>query len=66
VDQLAQISNITLRLARDDVVVNGRLLDLEGQPITECTVTVLRVEKPALSTEPTDETVMKRHSESQA
>jgi RNA polymerase sigma factor (sigma-70 family) len=49
VGQLAERSNITLRLARDDVAINGRVIDLEAQPIAESTVTVLRVEKPASS-----------------
>jgi hypothetical protein len=49
VEQLAQRSNITLRLAPDDAAINGRVLDLEGQPIAESTITVLRVEKPASS-----------------
>jgi RNA polymerase sigma factor (sigma-70 family) len=49
VGQLAQRSNITLRLAPDDVAINGRVLDLEGRPIAGSTVTVVRVEKPATS-----------------
>jgi hypothetical protein len=39
-------ADITLRLAQDDVPINGRVLDLEGQPIAGVAVTVLRVEKP--------------------
>jgi RNA polymerase sigma factor (sigma-70 family) len=45
-EQLDKAGNITLRLAKDDVPIQGRVLDLEGQPIASSTVTVLRVEKP--------------------
>src|SRR5262249_35956645 len=37
-------SDLTLRLAKDDVPITGRVLDLEGQPISGATVQVLRSE----------------------
>jgi RNA polymerase sigma factor (sigma-70 family) len=36
---------LTLRLVKDDVPIHGRLLDLEGQPITGATVHVTYLEK---------------------
>src|SRR5207244_6095255 len=48
-EQLDQAGTITLRLAKDDVPIQGRVLDLEGQPIVGSTVTVLRVERPQAS-----------------
>jgi RNA polymerase sigma factor (sigma-70 family) len=38
---------VTLRLARDDVPINGRLLDLQGRPLAGVTVQVRRLEKRA-------------------
>jgi RNA polymerase sigma factor (sigma-70 family) len=43
--------DVTLRLAQDDVPINGRVLGLEGQPIGGITVTVLRLEKQVLQGE---------------
>jgi RNA polymerase sigma factor (sigma-70 family) len=39
--------DIILRLARDDVPVDGRILDLEGRPVAGATVRVRRVEQRA-------------------
>jgi RNA polymerase sigma factor (sigma-70 family) len=36
---------VTLRLVPDDVAVDGRILDLEAQPVAGVTVTVVRLEK---------------------
>jgi RNA polymerase sigma factor (sigma-70 family) len=41
----APSNDITLRLAPDDMPIEGRVLDLEGQPVQGVTATVLRVEK---------------------
>jgi protocatechuate 3,4-dioxygenase beta subunit len=38
---------LTLRLVRDDVPVEGRILDLEGKPVAGATVRVERVSRPA-------------------
>jgi RNA polymerase sigma factor (sigma-70 family) len=38
---------MTLRLVRDDVPINGRLLSLEGRPIVGATVQVLALDDPA-------------------
>ena len=38
---------LTLQLARDDVPVNGRVVDLEGRPVAGARVTVLNVRAPA-------------------
>ncbi|MCI0455814.1 MAG: sigma-70 family RNA polymerase sigma factor [Gemmataceae bacterium] len=43
---LEKDGGITLQLARDDVPIQGRVLDLEGQPVVGVAVTLLRVEKP--------------------
>jgi RNA polymerase sigma factor (sigma-70 family) len=39
-------TGLTLRLARDDVPIQGRLLDLEGQPVGGAAVQVLLLEQP--------------------
>jgi RNA polymerase sigma factor (sigma-70 family) len=36
---------VTLRLARDDVPINGRIIDLEGQPVAGATIEVGRLEQ---------------------
>jgi RNA polymerase sigma factor (sigma-70 family) len=41
-------SELTLRLAKDDVPITGRVLDLEGQPISGATVQALRCEATAV------------------
>jgi RNA polymerase sigma factor (sigma-70 family) len=38
---------VTLRLARDDVPVNGRVIDLEGRPVPGASVSVIRLEDRA-------------------
>ena len=38
---------LTLQLARDDVPISGRIIDLQGQPVVGATVTVLEVRSPA-------------------
>ena len=38
---------LTLQLARDDVPISGRIIDLQGQPVVGATVTVLEVGSPA-------------------
>ena len=38
----------TLRLAKDDVPINGRVLDLEGQPVAGVTIEVGRLEQSEL------------------
>jgi RNA polymerase sigma factor (sigma-70 family) len=38
---------LTLQLARDDVPISGRIIDLQGQPVVGATVTVLEVGLPA-------------------
>jgi protocatechuate 3,4-dioxygenase beta subunit len=38
---------LTVRLARDDVPISGRIVDLQGQPVAGATVAVLEVECPA-------------------
>jgi RNA polymerase sigma factor (sigma-70 family) len=44
---LGKGSAVTLRLVPDDVPISGRVLDLEGQPITGAVVQVGEVEAPA-------------------
>ena len=39
--------DLTLRLVADDVVVAGRIIDLEGRPVAGINVTVLNVRVPA-------------------
>jgi RNA polymerase sigma factor (sigma-70 family) len=43
--EIAKGGELTLRLVKDDVPVNGRLLDLEGQPVAGATLRVSRVEQ---------------------
>ena len=38
---------LTLQLARDDVPISGRIIDLQGQPVVGATVTVLEIRLPA-------------------
>jgi RNA polymerase sigma factor (sigma-70 family) len=38
---------LTLQLARDDVPISGRIIDLQGQPVVGATVSVLQVRLPA-------------------
>ncbi len=38
---------LTVRLARDDVPITGRIVDLQGRPVIGATVAVLEVECPA-------------------
>ena len=38
---------LTLQLARDDVPISGRIIDLQGQPVVGATVAVLEVRLPA-------------------
>jgi RNA polymerase sigma factor (sigma-70 family) len=40
------VSNLVVRLARDDVPVSGRLLDLQGQPVAGATVRVFSLHAP--------------------
>src|SRR5262249_12852267 len=44
--ELASSSDLTLRLAKDDVPVQGRILDLEGKPIPGVTVRVEELSTP--------------------
>jgi RNA polymerase sigma factor (sigma-70 family) len=37
--------DVTLRLAKDDVPINGRVIDLEGQPVAGVTIEVGRLEQ---------------------
>jgi RNA polymerase sigma factor (sigma-70 family) len=46
-DQLAEGGEVILRLAKDDVPITGRVLDLEGQPVAGATVRVSHLEAPA-------------------
>jgi RNA polymerase sigma factor (sigma-70 family) len=48
VARLDKGGEITLRLARDDVPINGRLIDLEGQPVSGATIEVVRLEQSDL------------------
>jgi protocatechuate 3,4-dioxygenase beta subunit len=43
--EIARGGEVTLRLVKDDVPIDGRILDLEGQPIAGATVRVVRVEQ---------------------
>jgi protocatechuate 3,4-dioxygenase beta subunit len=43
--EIARGDELTLRLVQDDVPINGRILDLEGQPVAGATVRVSRVEQ---------------------
>jgi RNA polymerase sigma factor (sigma-70 family) len=43
--ELVKGDDLTLRLVKDDVPINGRIRDLEGQPVAGATVWVGRVEK---------------------
>jgi RNA polymerase sigma factor (sigma-70 family) len=45
VGRLDRGGDVTLRLARDDVPVNGRVTDLEGQPVAGVTIEVGRLEQ---------------------
>jgi RNA polymerase sigma factor (sigma-70 family) len=38
---------LTVRLARDDVPITGRIIDLQGRPVAGATVTVLSVRAPS-------------------
>jgi hypothetical protein len=44
--QLAKGGDVTFRLARDDVPITGRILDLEGQPVAGAEVQVDYLEAP--------------------
>jgi hypothetical protein len=46
-DHWDDADELTLRLVRDDVSISGRIIDLQGQPVIEATVTVLEVACPA-------------------
>jgi RNA polymerase sigma factor (sigma-70 family) len=46
-DELASPGDLTLRLARDDVPIRGRILDLQGKPIGGVTVRVDELSMPA-------------------
>jgi RNA polymerase sigma factor (sigma-70 family) len=43
--QVAGGGELMLRLVKDDVPINGRIRDLEGQPVAGATIHVLRVEQ---------------------
>jgi RNA polymerase sigma factor (sigma-70 family) len=45
VARLEKAGEVTLRLAKDDVPINGRVIDLEGQPVAGATVEVVRLEQ---------------------
>jgi RNA polymerase sigma factor (sigma-70 family) len=40
--------DVTLHLAKDDVPINGRIIDLEGRPVAGVTIQVLRLEQSEL------------------
>src|SRR5262249_49145833 len=44
--ELASAGNLTLRLAKDDVPIQGRILDLQGKPIPGVTVRVDALSMP--------------------
>ena len=46
-NDLGNGQELVLQLARDDVPISGRIIDLEGQPIAGVTVTVVEVRIPA-------------------
>jgi RNA polymerase sigma factor (sigma-70 family) len=43
--EIAKGGEVTLRLVKDDVPINGRILDLEGQPVAGASLSVIRVEQ---------------------
>jgi RNA polymerase sigma factor (sigma-70 family) len=45
-DATTGAGELTLRLVRDDVPVNGRILSLEGKPVVGATVKVLALDEP--------------------
>jgi RNA polymerase sigma factor (sigma-70 family) len=45
--QAVDLTDLTLRLAKDDVPVRGRVLDLQGRPVPGATVQVMGIEVPA-------------------
>jgi RNA polymerase sigma factor (sigma-70 family) len=45
VARLDKGGEVTLQLAKDDVPINGRITDLEGQPVAGVTIQVLRLEQ---------------------
>jgi RNA polymerase sigma factor (sigma-70 family) len=45
VGRLDKGGEVTLRLAKDDVPINGRVIDLEGQPVAGATIEVARLEQ---------------------
>ena len=45
-DEIDAGRDLTVRLARDDVPINGRLVDLEGRPVVGATVRVERISGP--------------------
>jgi RNA polymerase sigma factor (sigma-70 family) len=48
VAKLDKGGEVTLRLAQDDVPINGRIIDLEGQPVAGVTIEVGRLEQSDL------------------
>src|SRR5262249_41643104 len=46
-DKDKKLGEVTLRLAKDDVAITGRILDLEGRPVADATVHVRGVGKKA-------------------
>jgi RNA polymerase sigma factor (sigma-70 family) len=48
VAKLGKGGEITLRLAKDDVPINGKVLDLEGRPVAGVTIDVIRLEQSAM------------------
>jgi RNA polymerase sigma factor (sigma-70 family) len=45
VGRLDKGGEVTLRLAKDDVPINGRVIDLEGQPVAGAVIEVARLEQ---------------------
>jgi RNA polymerase sigma factor (sigma-70 family) len=43
--EIAKGGELTLRLVKDDVPINGRILDLEGRPVAGASLYVIRVEQ---------------------
>jgi protocatechuate 3,4-dioxygenase beta subunit len=48
VAKLDKRTSVTLHLAKDDVPINGRIIDLEGQPVAGATIEVGRLEESSL------------------